>query len=229
MVRPRCRTAGVGAADERFRRALVDLCFEVGYPRLTLPMLLERAGFGEEEFHRCFDNLEDCFCQTLETHRDDFFAYLGRAMSLAEPESWADRLRAVAYGLLRFLQADPVRTHFLTVELGRAGERATLIWTETIVKPLFELIDEGRTAHPDIPTLTRSTADAVGGGILLQILAAVEKGDLEDGERAVPQLMYSAVLPYVGPEEAEKELYIPAPPSASRQCPELDSNQRPIP
>lgn len=214
MVRPRCEPADVGAGDERFRRAMADLCFEVGYPQLTLPMLLERAELGEEDFNRRFDDLEDCFCQTLEAHRDDFFAYLDRAMALAEPESWADRLRAVAYGLLRFLQADPVRTHFLTVELGRAGERATLIWTETIVKPLFELIDEGRSARPDSASLTRSTADAVGGGILLKILAAVENGDLAEGERAVPQLMYSAVLPYLGPAAAEKELHVPPPPRA---------------
>jgi AcrR family transcriptional regulator len=214
MVKPRCEPADVGAADERFRRALVDLCVEVGYPQLTLPMLRERAGLGEKEFRRSFDDLEDCFCRALEAHRDDFFAYLGQATALAEPEGRADRLRAVAYGLLRFLQADPACTHFLTVELGRAGGRATLIWTETIVKPLFELIDEGRTAHPDAASLTRATADAVGGGILLQILAAVEKGDLEDGERTVPQLMYSAVLPYLGAAEAEKELHIPAPPVA---------------
>lgn len=213
MVRPRCEPADVGAQEERFRRALVDLCVEVGYPQLTLPMLLERAGLGKEDFHRGFADLEDCFCQTLEALRDDFFAYLGRAMVLAEPESWADRVRAVAYGLLRFLQADPARTHFLTVELGRAGERPTLIWTETIVKPLFELIDEGRTARSDAVSLTRSTAEAVGGGILLQILTAVEKGDLEDGERVVPQLMYSTVLPYLGSAEAEKELHMPAPPS----------------
>jgi AcrR family transcriptional regulator len=213
MVRPRCEPADVGAGDERFRRAMVDLCFEVGYPQLTLPMLLERAELGEGDFNRRFDDLEDCFCHTLEAHRDDFFAYLARAMALAEPESWADRLRAVAYGLLRFLQADPVRTHFLTVELNRAGERATLIWTQTIVKPLFELIDEGRTARSGAGSLTRSTADAVGGGILLQILAAVEKGDLEEGERVVPQLMYSAVLPYLGSAEAEKELHTPPPPS----------------
>lgn len=214
MVRPRCEPADVGAGDERFRRAMVDLCFEVGYPQLTLPMLLERAELGEEDFNRRFDDLEDCFCQTLEAHRDEFFAYLGRAMARAEPEDWADRLRAVAYGLLRFLQADPVRTHFLTVELGRAGERATLIWTETIVKPLFDLIDEGRTARSEEAPLTRSTADAVGGGILLQILAAVEKGDLEGGEQVIPQLMYSAVLPYLGPGAAEAELHIPPPPAA---------------
>ncbi len=214
MVRPRCEPADVSAGDERFRRAMVDLCFEVGYPQLTLPMLLERAELGEEEFNRRFDDLDDCFCQTLEAHRDDFFAYLGRAMALAEPESWADRLRAVAYGLLRYLRADPARTHFLTVELGRAGERATLIWTETIVKPLFDLIDEGRSVRSDAGSLTRSTADAVGGGILLQILAAVEKGDLEEGERVVPQMMYSAVLRYLGPAAAEAELRVPPPPAA---------------
>ncbi|HET9153688.1 MAG TPA: TetR/AcrR family transcriptional regulator [Solirubrobacterales bacterium] len=214
MATPRCDPADVGAGDERFRQAMVDLCFEVGYGNVTVPMLLKRAELGEEEFDRCFEDLEDCFCQALEAYREDFFAYLGRAMALAEPESWADRLRAVAYGLLRYLRADPARTHFLTVELGRAGERATLIWTETIVKPLFDLIDEGRSARADPASLTRSTADAIGGGILLQILAAVEKGDLEEGDRVVPQLMYSAVLPYLGPVAAERELHAQPPPVA---------------
>lgn len=76
---------------------------------------------------------------------------------------------------------------------------------------LFDLIDEGRSERADPDSLSRATAVAIGGGILARIYAAVEGGTLELGEETVPQLMYAAVLPYLGPEAAQRELDIRPP------------------
>lgn len=202
-----------GRADERARigEALVALCYEQGFAAVTAEDLCARAGVEQPTFEAEYDDLEDCFCQVLEVQRDDFFAYLERAVARAGGERWADRVRAVAYGLLHYLRAERPRTHFLTVELNQAGERATLIWTETIVKPLFDLIDEGRR-EPGAPTsLTRATAEQVGGGIFAQIYAATGSGEAELPDPRVPELMYAVVLPYLGSEAAAAELKIPPP------------------
>lgn len=206
--------ARIGASErERVRSALIGLSFKRGFAQVTVDDLCERAEVDRPVFAAQYADLEDCFCQTLEAERDDFFAYLDRAVAVAGAERWADRVRAVAYGLLRYLRADRARTHFLTVELNRAGERATLIWTETILKPLFDLIDEGR-CEPGAPaSLTRATAEQVGGGIFAQIYAATGGGEphLPDAP-IVPELMYAVVLPYLGPEAAAEELKAPPPP-----------------
>lgn len=133
--------------------------------------------------------------------RDRFFAYLDRAL-VGRPR-WVDRLRAVAYVLLRYLRADPGRTRVLTVELYRAGERATRIWSETIARRLFDLIDEGRQELADPESLSRATAEAVGGGIFASIYGAVgSDASLPAESKIVPEMMYAAVLPYLGASPA---------------------------
>jgi AcrR family transcriptional regulator len=199
---------GSSRARQRLFQALLDLCLERGFAGVELCALLERAQVDQSEFRRHFLDLEDCFCQCLEREREAFFAAVNRA--IAEEELWVDRLRAVAYTLLRFLAADHRRCHFLTTELPGAGERASRIWSETIARPLFDLIDEGRAEHADGAYQTRCTAEAIGGSIFYQVSTAARHGTLD--EAAVPRLMYSAVLPYLGPQAAARELRVPAPP-----------------
>jgi AcrR family transcriptional regulator len=205
----------VGAAEERraLFDALLELCLQRGYGQIEIADLLERANLPESAFRRHFSDLEDCFCAKLEDERELFFAAVTRA--LRDQVLWVDRLRAAAYALLRFLEADERRRHFLTTELNAAGERAKRIWTETIAAPLLDLLDQGRAERDDQAIRSRTTAEAVGGGIFMQLTSAAERGQLD--EAGVPKLMYSAVLPYLGPEAAERELSIPPPPTTGSE------------
>lgn len=195
----------------RLARGLIEACAEVGFASLTQEQVCRHGGASEADFNRLYGSLDDCFCQTLEAVRDDFFTYLERA--LGGEEGWAERLRIIAYGLLRYLRADRARAQFLTVELHLAGERATRIWSETILTPLLDAIDEGRRLPGSPSSLSRGTAAAIGGAIFSRIrLASIDGSLYGSGEQMVPELMYAAVLPYLGPEGAEAELRAPAPP-----------------
>ena len=195
-------------ARARITTAMIDLCFERGYRNIELAELLSRAGVGEADFHRLYDDLEDCFCLVYTEIRDDFLARLERA--LADQPDWRGRLRASAYVLLRFLTEDEKVTHLGTVEVQSAGERSQRLFAEATTR-LYELIDEGRDERRLPASITPATAQAIGGAIFVQIYAAVDHGNLD--ETAVPKLMYSAVLPYLGAEAAAAELSAP-PPSA---------------
>jgi hypothetical protein len=74
---------------------------------------------------------------------------------------------------------------------------------------MIDLLDEGRSAAPDPDRITKATAEALAGGILTQIYAAVGDDRLGEETEIVPELMYTAVLPYVAPEIAAEELHIP--------------------
>jgi AcrR family transcriptional regulator len=213
MMAPRAKNQQRALVDD----ALLELCYERGFAAITVEALCERAGTEQADFERRFESLEDCLCQTLEALRDDFFAYLD--CCLAGQDRWVDRLRTIAYGLLRYLRADQARTHFLAVELHLAGERATLIWTETILGPLLDRIDEGRVESGSSAALSRSTAEAIGGSIFSRIHVAAAGGEVFEDDELVPQLMYMAVLPYLGEEAARAELSAPAPsdPGATRR------------
>lgn len=193
-----------------FDAALIELCAEDGFAQVTVAALCRRAHLDPPAFDRHYADLEDCFCQMLESERDRFFAYLD--LAVAGRSRWVDRLRAVAYALLLYLRADPGRTRVLTVELYRVGERATRIWSETIARRLFDLIDEGRQELADPDSLSRATAEAVGGGIFASIYGAVGSDpSLPSDSKIVPGMMYAAVLPYLGAAAAAAELEVPSP------------------
>ena len=201
----------VPGPDERARvhDALIDLCFERGYRQIDLPALLRRAEVDERAFHRHFADLEDCFCAVYIEARDDLFDRVRGA--IAGRPTWRDRIRATAYAFLRFLREDPRVAHLSVVEVRSAGERPQLLFAQA-AEFLFDLIDEGREERDGPGTISRVTAVSIGGGIFNEIFTAVAHGAPLD-EHVIPQLMYAAVLPYLGPEAALEELSIPPPPA----------------
>jgi AcrR family transcriptional regulator len=203
------RSESSSAVEERRRIAetLLDLCLERGYRNIELPDLLERAEVDLGAFNRHFDDLEDCLCVIYLEVREDVFDRISRAA--AAQHTWRDRVRAVAYVLLRFLREDERVTHMSVVDIRWAGERAQRLQAKAM-QDLMDLLDQGRTELGDSGSISRTTAEAVGGGIFGQMFMAVERGTLS--EEAVPKLMYSAILPYLGPEVAAEELSIPPPP-----------------
>jgi AcrR family transcriptional regulator len=192
-----------------FRAALIDLCFERGFAALTVEALCRRAGVGRTAFRRRHASLEDCF---LEVCRGELLRYRRRAAAArAGLGEWRARLRATAYALYRFLAEDERRRRLTVVEARTAGELPALLLAEQI-EALLDLIDEGRDEPTAPPTLTRATAESLGGGIFNELcFTAGRRGPMPPEEELVPQLMYAAVLPYLGAASAAQELEI-APP-----------------
>jgi AcrR family transcriptional regulator len=193
----------------RLHQALLDLCFERGFKRLELGELLDRAEVDRAGFAREFADLEDCFFAVFKLELDDFQCQA--AALAAEPGAWRERVRAGAYALYRHLAADQRCSRFLLVESRGAGER-TLLFAGQRIEALFDLIDEGRRELADPDSLTRATAESLGGGILNQLYAILGRGPLPPEREIVPQLLYTVVLPYLGPAIALQELAIPPPP-----------------
>jgi hypothetical protein len=156
-------------------------------------------------------------CEVIQAGSDELLARV--AVAYQEEDRWRDRLRAVAYTMLRFLQEDPIRARAMTVEVLSAGDRAQLI-RDAGMQALIELIDHGRQELDDPDSMSRATAEAIGGAIYNRMHVAVEDGKLEHEqdylEHMVPELMYIAVLPYLGTEAAMEELHIPPPPLPTR-------------
>jgi len=193
---------------ESLREALLDLCAERGYPNLELQMLLERAGVDEATFHRHYPDLETCFTAVLGQVYADFFDSAKEA--LAGQRGWRDRMRGMAYALLRFLRRDERVAHLAAVDAQHGGEAAQGLFLDTFNR-LVDLIDEGsgEASGPDSPS--RATALGVGGVIFARLQEGVVEGELSLAEEEIPELMYAAVFPYLGAEAAAEELRIPPP------------------
>jgi hypothetical protein len=133
-------------------------------------------------------------------------------------ESWRGRLRATAYATLEILTEDEAVTNFV-INAVRYGERSRLM-VEEAVNSLFDLLDEGRAERSDPEAISRATAESLGSSIFAQIYSAAGLG-LAIRAEVVPQMLYTALLPYLGPEVAAEELAIPPPPPpAERENPQ---------
>src|SRR5215213_5290627 len=155
-------------ARARIHDALLDVCLEHGYPNVTLPMLLERAGVDRGEFELHYADLEDCFLRIYTGYRDDIMARI--AAAVAGEETWRDRIRAAAYTMLGYMEADERRTNFIVIEVRRAGERAAISMGEAF-EEMFDLLDSGRDERGRTD-ISRATAEAVGGTIFFRMNAA---------------------------------------------------------
>jgi len=120
-------------------------------------------------------------------------------------QGWASQLRAVAYELLDFLREDEARARRMVIEAAQAGEGPRQI-RERGMEALTELIDLGRRELEDPASLPRSVAVIAAGTIYNRIHVRVERGVETLDAELVRELMFSAVLPYLGIEPALAEL-----------------------
>lgn len=203
-------TASEEQLRARVREALLDLCEERAFHEVTVAALCREAEIDQRTFDDRYGSLEECALQVQqETHE----SYLRQTEAACEGlTQWRDRVRATAYAQHRFLSADERVVKFTFLAVRTVGERSLLMLGAQI-KDLLDLIDEGRAEPTAPPGLTRATAESIGGGIFNQIYLVVSKGEpLPPEAEIVPQLMYSVVLPYLGPEAALEELNMPPPP-----------------
>jgi AcrR family transcriptional regulator len=189
--------------------AMVDLCVELRYPNVELSMVLLRAGVDEATFKQHFANLEDCFCQIFEANREDIVARIAAAWAVEE--GWRERMRSAAKAMLAYFFEDLQRARFMNVEVLYAGDRAKLL-RDQAMQGFALLIDQGREEMEDPDALTPFTAEVIASSIYQRIQSALERDELDEFENAIPEMMYMAVLPYLGSKAAQEELTIPSPP-----------------
>jgi AcrR family transcriptional regulator len=192
-------------ARDRLAAATVQLIGSRGFAGAGVEAVCERAKVSRRHFERCFADLEDCF---LSVH-DDVATELCELVRAAYegPAGWHDRIWAAGWAAMRFMREDPLRARFLLVEVNGAGGRAQSR-RDRLVQGLVELLDAGRQELEDPGSASRCSAEVAAGAIYGMVLSRVEAGSIERGEEFLPELVYMAVMPYLGARAAESELLV---------------------
>jgi AcrR family transcriptional regulator len=193
-----------GAAPERARivEALIEVAAEHGYLDTSIEMILERAGLDRGTFDRHFRGKYDCFLTAWQEINEECMEEMLHAYNSAM--DWPDRLRAVAEGTIGSLYNDPSRATF-GVEVLAAGDAARARRDMTM-RVITSLIDAGRQEMEDPDSVPRTTAEALAGAAYGQIYSKVVRGAHAELPNLIPQLMATAVMPYLGIEASLEEL-----------------------
>ncbi len=198
------------AERQRIVAVLISLVAERGYEAIGEEELLAAADINAAAFRRHFAGKQDCFDRAWGEMANDFIARLRATYAGTDP--WRDRLRASAYYILRYFQADEARTRFFMLGVLEAGPLAAAR-RDLVMQVGIDIVDGGRQELADADSVGRDTADAVVVSIYQAILAELQKGGGAGALTGlVPKLMQRAVYPYLGPVAAAEELAIGPPP-----------------
>jgi AcrR family transcriptional regulator len=187
---------------ERILEGMLEAVGSRGYEQTTVQDAIEAAGLYRQAFYDSFSGKEDCYIQALEGGASWAESAM-REAARAEGPSWRGRMRGALRGLLRFLDERPRIGRALLVEVHAAGPRAVEKRTEAMVRAA-QLIDLAR--HEGDAVAPAISAEAVVAGILAVLHTRLTREQESGFELLLPELMYLAVLPYFGAEEAAVEL-----------------------
>lgn len=202
---PRGRDVLADPARTRIAAAMISLVGEHGYAGTSIEMVCDRAKAGRAHFDRCFAGKEDCF---LSLH-DEVAAELCERVDEAATgaTAWHDRIWAAGWAAMRFFEEDALRARFLVVEINGAGSGAQAR-RDRLLCGLADLVDGGREELEEPGLVSRCTAEIVAGAIYGTVVGKIDEGSIERRREFLPELVYMAVLPYLGSRAAEDELSV---------------------
>jgi AcrR family transcriptional regulator len=184
---------------------MVYLAGSRGYAQVSIEAVCEQARTRPSHFARCFAGKEDCF---LSVHDEVAKEFCERVLGACSgTSSWHDRIWAAGWAAMRFFEEDPTRARFLVVELNGTGSGAQSR-RDRALRHVADVLDGGREELEEPGKVSRCTAEIVAGAIYVTVLGKIEEGCIERGDDFLSELVYMAVLPYLGSRAAEDELLV---------------------
>ncbi len=201
---PRARIAEL--QRDRILAATVEAIEEIGYARLSVAAILNRARISRKTFYDAFANREDCFLAVFEQTLSEARRLAGEAY--ARESSWCKGVRSALGTLLAYAEAEPALARLLVVEAIRAGKEVSQLRAHALAE-IASVIDEGRVAASTVHQPPEISAEGVAGAVFAALHARLLDGDAEGLTDLLGPLMYLIVLPYQGPRAARRELNKP--------------------
>jgi AcrR family transcriptional regulator len=200
--RPRPADSGDPIRD-RLVRAMIKMSGRHGYDATTVEAVCGLAEVPRSEFSRRYASKEDCFLDAFDEQSVEFGERILAAYNAHA--AWHDKLWAAGWAAMSFLREDTVRARFFVQEVGVTGARGRARG-DAIMHIFADLLDGGRVELGTPETVTRASAEMVAGAIYFTIRNKILAGAIDRGEDFLAELVYLAVLPYLGARVAESEL-----------------------
>jgi AcrR family transcriptional regulator len=202
------QSAATRAGDSRsaILDALVRTIAVRGYDRTTIDRVLLAADVPAAVFEEHFEDKHDCLLAAL----DELIAGVKTAVRerVGASAPWSERVRTCLQALLAALAADPDGARVAFVEYLSAGE-AAIARVRCAIASAIPILEEGRRGDPGggVPApgtghLPPQTSEAVVGGIASILHRRILEGETSQLPALLPDLLYFALMPYLGHERA---------------------------
>ncbi len=202
----------------RIVTAMTELVREQGVAAINVGHVVGRSGVSRRTFYELFSDRDDCLLAASDQALERAAAVVLPVYEAAGP--WEARIRAGLAALLGFFDEEPAMGGLLVVD-ALAAERPVLERRAKVVEVLINAVHQGGTRPRGGPGRrpTRIVAEGAVGAVLAVIHARLSARDPKPLAGLLNQLMGMIVLPYRGPEAAERELGRQAPKPRRRPTP----------
>jgi AcrR family transcriptional regulator len=187
---------------ERILAAVADVTSAASYAELTVEGIIVTAGVSRRTFYEHFKNKDDAFLAAY----DEIAALLVQRVFVAQDavSGFAEKAVVGLGTFLDFLASEPAFARMCIVEVLAAGQEA-ITRRNNVMKAFADLIDHNAREMLDDGVSTALTAETIVGGIYEVVYGRVLRGEIKELPALLPELAYSALLPYLGPETAAAE------------------------
>lgn len=184
----------------RILAAVADATAERGYARMSVEDVVRKAGVSRRTFYELFPNKDQVFLEAYERASNLLLAEV-RAAENGET-GFAARITAGFRAFLELLRASPAFARMCIVEVMAAGPEAVAKRT-AVMGEFAALIEENAASelhsHGRVPAMHAHTIVAGAYEAVYRMIAADRTDELP---ALLPDLVESALLPYVGEDEA---------------------------
>lgn len=185
----------------RIINALAEETKDRGYRAVTVADIVRRAGIARNTFYDNFSSKEDCFLATQDYAVEEALARIVEAA--AEVEGWEERLAAGLGAFLGYVASEPALARTCIVEALSAGGAAQERYEKSL-QSFVPLLRLGRESSPQGEDLPDALEEAIAGGIFWVVYQRIVRGETEQIEALLPDLVDFALTPYVGADSAQR-------------------------
>jgi AcrR family transcriptional regulator len=186
---------------ERMLLAVAEAVAEQGFVTTTVADIIARARLSRRTFYEHFADKEECFLAAYDTVVEQLLGAVGQAYEQAD--GWPQKVHDGLETFLAYLSAEPAFARMCIVEVVAAGPEARSR-RDAAMRVFVDFLEPGRTEAPKgivVPTLA---ADIVVGGIYEIIYSRLQHDAVDELVDMLPELLYSALVPYIGHRAAER-------------------------
>jgi AcrR family transcriptional regulator len=164
--------------------------------------VIVHAGVSRRTFYEHFKNKEEAFLAAYDAVVGQLFEQV--AARVEEEESFAARVGAGLGAFLDFLSHEPAFARMCIIEVLAAGPDA-VARRNGALRLFAALIEDNAKRLVDEPLPPALTAETLVGGVYEVLYSRVLRGEIRELPSLLPDLTYSVLLPYLGPEAALAE------------------------
>jgi AcrR family transcriptional regulator len=199
------RAYAVRSDRERLLEAMVRVAAAKGYEGTTIDDVTEAAAVSRSTFDGMFASKEACFLEAYDAVIDVLVAHVSTAFESTVGQPWPDRIAAGLRALVDLLASEADIARMAMVEVTSVGEDARIRYRAALGRFTY-FLEEGRSASPQGQELPADTARFAIGGATSMIFDEIRAGRGAELRRALPDLLFAVLMPYIGPEAAEGEM-----------------------